>query len=225
MKKIIFLLPFLLVISCVLTGCSNNNYLVAANNIAEIRKELYVGEAENISSTYICGEREVEYSMNGKATPLIEFGVLTFFTNAELTTVPTYTLVVGDKTFSGALEKNPFDGSYVVDIGECISSENMVATFITPDMSTEIVLSKVNDDWEIDAMGALETYCKKMGSSFDKFMKDEAFIGECYIKIVNDSEISPGKYFWYVNIINDKGNSFSAIIEPHTGDILAKKSS
>lgn len=224
MKKRIFLLSFLICTVLLLTACSSDNYKLALNNVSEYRKELYVGSNEQVVASYICGERESVYAMDGISTEPTEFGVLTFFVNEELEGVPQYTLVIDGQTFSGDLEQNPFDGSYVADIGKCLGGSNISATISLGEFSSQVELKKVNVDWEIDGEKALEITCKKMGKEFKDFMENGAFLGECYIKIVNDSSISTNEYYWYVNIINGQGRSFSAIIDPHSGEVLAKKS-
>lgn len=224
MKKRIFLLSFLICTVLLLASCSSDNYKLALNNISEYRKELYVGSNEQITASYICGEREIVYTMDGISTESTEFGVLTFFVNEELDGVPEYTLVIDNQTFSGNLEQNPFDGSYVADIEKCLSGNNISATISLGEFSSQVELKKVNTDWEINGEKALEITCKNMGKDFKSFMENGAFLGECYIKIVNDSSISNNEYYWYVNIIGTQGNSFSAIIDPHSGEILAKKS-
>jgi len=223
MKKAIFLLPFLLTCSFFIIGCSNN-YSLANDNISEIRRELYEGNTEDLSASYICGERESEYLMDGNSTPLTEFGVITFYPETESAETPNFILTIDDQIFSGTLEQNPFDRSYVADIEKCLSGTIITAVFISGDISTTIELQKINTDWEITAEKALEITCDKMGSDFNNFIDGENFSGECYIKIVHDSSLSSDSYYWYVNIINAEEQSFSAIIDPFSGDLLAKKS-
>lgn len=223
MKKIIFLLPFLIACPFIIAGCAKN-YSLVANNISEIRRELYEGSTDGLRATYICGEREVEYLLNGISTPLVEFGVITFYSETDPASTPNFMLTIDDRIFSGGLERNPFDGSYVADIGECVSGQNVTAVYIADDTQTTIQLYKINADWEIDAERALKIACDAMGSEFNKFMNGQSFSGECYIKIVHDIALSKENYFWYVNIINGKGKSFSAVIDPRSGEVLAKKS-
>ena len=59
-------------------GCTDkklNSYL--ENNIAEIREFVVFGQNDNLSASLMCGKREIDYKMDGYATSLIEFGVIT----------------------------------------------------------------------------------------------------------------------------------------------------
>ena len=51
--------------------------------------------------------------------------------------------------------------------------------------------------------------------------KNNVFGGEVYIKIINDSDIYKGDYYWYVALISRNGGTLSMIISPYSKDVLA----
>ena len=64
-----------------LSGCMGKLEKYLRNNISEYREFVVYGQDDGVSASLMCGEREVDYKINGIATELIEFGVLTI--NAE----------------------------------------------------------------------------------------------------------------------------------------------
>lgn len=223
MKKQVLLLLFLSFSIMLFSSCASKFHL-AKDNIAEVRTVLYEASNDRVSVTYMCGYREEEYIINGYATPLIEFGVLTFdFEDIRLDNDPMFALIIGTTRYDGSLEQNPFNNTFVVDIKKIAVANNIIATFISGNIQEELVLKKVNKDWDVDHEKALEIACNKLSSALHDFEKDGIFLGECYIKIVNDTEIGDQEYYWYVNIVGRTGKSCSVIINPYTGDILAQR--
>lgn len=229
MKKYIFVFVCFITCFIVLTGCSSVEYRLAKENIAEIRECLYVGENKEINATLSCGKREKDYVINGYATELIEFGVLTFellkpvdeFENFE----PMFVLFVGTKRYDGVLEKNPFDGTYVADIKKNINTTDVVnAKIMCGTFSSEVNLNLLTDTWEINCEDALKIACKNQKENIKNFEENGAFLAEVYVKIVNDEEINKDEYFWYVNFVGRKGRNFAVIINTQNGEVMAEKS-
>ena len=225
MKKFGIFLTVILCIS-VLYACKSPQYNKAIDNLAEIRNNIYIGENESVKGVFMSGEREKEYVINGYATPLIEFGVITFSligTNLTPAKTGTYTIKIDNETYNGQLELNPFDNTYVADIGVKIqTNKDIVAKITIGSFESEITLRQRNKDWKTTSLDALKLACKSLKKEIKNYDKED-FECEVYVKIIHDENISSDKYFWYVNFVGRKGINHSVIIDPNTKEILAKK--
>ena len=213
---LILLLPMLFVF-----GCTSKYEKMLINNIAEVRQFIYVGENNNIKSSFICGSREKEYVANGMATELQDFGVVTFIipNDIEIDKINAeYVLTIDTKKYNGQLEVNPFDGSLVADIGKIIDKKlNVSAKIIAGEFIEEIKLNLISDDWEIKFLDVIDIVVENYKKEIKSFIKDDVFCGEIYIKMVGEDS----GYDWYFNMISIDGNSLSLIISKDNGNILA----
>lgn len=220
--KLFFLLLLTL---CLCSGCSNKYESYLKNNTAEIRNYLFVGNDDDFDVSFISGKREKNYIVNGYATELVDFGVLTFFPKNDLDvdyTIANFVLLVGTNKFEGVLQKNPFDGSLVADIKTNISpTANVTAKIEMGEFSREIKLNCVNADWKIQSEDVYSILSKKFKSEIDKCVVGKSFAGEVYIKILNDADENVSDFYWYVCILTRTGGRLSLIISPDTGETLA----
>lgn len=225
MKKIYYFIPLMLV-CIVLAGCSNL-YKSVKNNVSEVRQNIYTGESQSLVGSFMSGKREEDYVINGVSTTSIEFGVIAVSLqniNVGYAKTGQYTLISGKDTYSGELQLNPFDNSYVADIGTIIDSDDEIILKVSiGSFSDEVTLSKINTSWSINHNDALKLACKTLKSDLKGWNTKTGFDGEAYVKIIHDSKISSTDYFWYISFVNTTGTMHSVIIHPITGEILAKK--
>lgn len=212
----------------IFTGCVAKNERDLINNMSESRQFIFVQEVDNFSVSLVCGAREEKYVYDGVATPLKDFGVITIkipkdsdLKNKDVE----FILNVGDKTYSGIFEHNPFDESLVADIGEIVEKKDEVTLNIKSiDFEKQFKLSLVSDKWEVSYLDVIDIVVKNYKKELKSFYKDNVFCGEVYVKI-KEGENGDKNYYWYFNLISPDGNSISSIISPLTGEILASKSS
>lgn len=216
---------FLLLCVIVLSSCGNKYENMLKNNTAEVRKYLLEAKDEQMNVSLILGLREKNYIVNGYATDLIEFGVLTFefsdYGNIDKSSA-SYELLVGTQKFAGILQENPFDQTLVADIKKMIEpTKKVTAKIISGDFSKEIELKYINKDWKVDSDDVYEIVAKKMKNELSQLSNKNTFEGEVYIKIINDADINVSDYYWYVSIIGRGGKRLSLIISPKTKEIMA----
>jgi len=215
----------LMFFSVIFSGCSNKYETYLCENISEVREFMLEGKSDNISVNFIGGKRETDYVINGYSTDLIDFGVLTFVLddvdNYDVS-LANYVLIVGSVRYDGELQQNPFDGTLVVDIGKIIDyNQNVYAKLIIGDYSKEVKLQLVNKDFKINHNDVIKLVVSEYKTELSKIIEDGNFLGEVYIKIINDADENVGDYYWYINIVSrDKGN-LSMLISPYTKEILA----
>ena len=209
-------------------GCSNVNYFYkfANENIAEVRKNMYVGETDNLKVSLISGMREKDYVINGLATDLVEFGVLTFMFKTEVSLPETvnYVLTIGTTRYDGVLEQNPYDGSFVCDIKKVVNSADVItAKIIAGEFVESVEVKSVINGWNVDDANALKLACSELKGELNNFIENDEFYAECYIKIINDPDVDKNNYFWYVNFVGRNGNNYAVVINPVSNEIMAKK--
>lgn len=197
-------------------------------NLAEIREFLYEGSNEEVKATLVCGKRESEYVLNGYATSLVEFGVLTFYIqNIDDYSIENkkYALIVGTKRIEGVLEKNPFDNTLVADIKKIIDSDEKISVkLVLDDFTCDLKLKKVNSDWRVSANDVISIISNSFESEIRSLVENGILKGEVYIKIINDEDEYANDYYWYVSILSRNGEKLNAIISPKSGEILTKSS-
>lgn len=228
MKKILKVCMLILFSALTLVGCAGTNklYDFAKANIAEVRENMYVGESDNLKVSLISGLREKDYVVNGLATSVVEFGVLTFVFKTEVALPETvnYVLTVGTTRYDGILEQNPYDGSFVCDVKTIINSNEVIsAKIIAGEFVESVEVTSVTSNWNVNATNALKLACVELKNELAGFIENDEFYAECYIKIINDPDVDKNNYFWYVNFVGRNEKTFAVVIDPVSNEIMAKK--
>lgn len=208
-----------------LTACTNKYENLLISNTAEVREFMMEGAATSVKASLICGKREKDYKLNGYASELIEFGVLTFTLDNVQDydeTIAKYILNVGTLRYDGALEKNPFDGTLVADIKRIIDkNENVSVKLIIGEYLQDIPLKLIGADFKVQSEDVYKIVASKYKNQLKAISVNNVFEGELYIKIINDADEYKGDYYWYVSLLTRKGGKLSLIISPYTSEILA----
>lgn len=229
-KRVLYVLLVVMLIACawLMTACSNKMFDITLSKLSEVRHNLYFGETENLTATFIVGERESQYVINGYHTESVGFGVITFnlskMADEPDLQDPKFVITINGKRFDGALEKSPIDGTYVADIQKNVNSDSDVnVKLLAGDFEEELVLTTVTDGWALDHVGALKIATKELEQDLKTFMENGEFAGEGYVKILNDKTQPNSDYVWYVSFINRHGKTAAVIIDPNSKEVLAKK--
>lgn len=215
-----------LVINCFFLGGCNRCYNITKSSISEIRQNIFCGESDNFDVTFMSGYREKDYVINGYNTELIKFGIVTITVkNPNISTLnPAVALTIDTLRYESELEKNPFDGTYVADIGVVVDDDlpSISIKLFLGEVVEELTLNNLTTDWKVDSLKALKISCKTLSKELEPLI-DKNFLGEVYIKIIKDTILDDGSYYWYVNFVSRNGIYHSTIIDPLTSEILAKK--
>ena len=223
MKKFLFIC--LLFCTIFISGC-DQNYKYIKNNLAEVRHNIFVGESDNFKVTFMSGKREKDYSINGYNTDLIDFGVITItIKDPSLnTTNSNIAITINTLRYEEELEKNPFDGTLVADIKVLIdNSVDTISVKICIDkLNEDITLNNICSNWKVNHLDALKIAYTQLSKDLQPHISTQ-FLGEIYIKIIEDTLSNNGNYLWYVNFVTRTGNQYSVIIDPISKEILAQK--
>ena len=213
----------IIVLSCLfLGGCNKNLYQEVYDNIAEIRNIMYEGEDKDgqIYASLMCGEREEEYILNGAATNLIPFGIITFKCDTNIQKVE-YILKANGNTYSGELQKNPFEDNFMADIGEIVVTDYVLIKFLWEDSATQVKMNRIDTGFKHNIDSVIKNVVGKYEKELKTFRSKNTFNGEVYIKIIAEGYNVNAEKMWYVNIISGKGDSLSIVLSPENMQVLS----
>jgi len=226
MKKFYFFIMISIFASLIFVSCVDNTYNLALNNISEIRNQILTFRNEELYITFMTGQREKNYKLDGIANEMIDFAIINlYFENKDYQFNElkiSYSLTVNNKDYSGNMINNPYDNSFVVDLGIPIEALNNIDISITMNETTNIyTLDNISQNWPYNHKTALETVCKDLRDYLKQEISDNKLNAEVIIKIAYNNDID-NKYYWYIQIISSNGNTYSELIDPHTNEIIAK---
>lgn len=203
--------------------CFNVNPIsLATENISEIRQHYFVG---NDDLNHVCvstGTRENPYLLDGIHNEMTDFGIVVLKTTLLGITEPSCTLTLNGTDYTGVMERNPYDNTYVMDIGQFIPSDATLLVKIQI-QSTEYTYTPtiISNEWEITAEKAMEIGFDNLEQVIKNLISGRQFLGECYVKIVSDPSNQLGMYYWYVSVMDRQGNSHAVVIDSTNGEILS----
>ena len=212
---IVFFIFFVAVLSI---SCKKSIEEIISNNISETREHLFVARQGDIYASFTDGMREENYIMDGTSSLLVEYGVLVVKTNLDLGKNPTFSLKVMDKTYTGSMEINPFDSTYVADIGEKIAVCNQI--FLTIASLDEMALDLISSSWAITSSKALNIFIMTHKADLEKMFSSQSR-GEVYIKLVADSREEKNVYY-YILAVSNGGEVIGSLIDVNTGEVVQK---
>lgn len=222
---------FLLIFICplFLFGCNNANLKAIVNEkLSEVRFNLFSASSDEINIKFTSGFREDPYILNGKSENKKEFGVITvkFLKSLPSTNAsPNFVITIEDMDFDGVFELNPFDQTYVQDIETFVLDDsNVTIKIMFGELNFETSLKNVSKEFSINHKDALNIFIKEFEKDINLLLKNGKDF-EVYVKIISDPNFSLDKNYFYVCLISNSGISFSLIIDPLSGQILAKNES
>ncbi|MGN1208108.1 MAG: hypothetical protein ACI4TI_01425, partial [Christensenellales bacterium] len=192
------------------------------------RFNLFEASNEEVNVRFTSGFREDPYVLNGKSENKKEFGIITvkFLKNLpNKNTSPNFVITISDMDFDGEFELNPFDQTYVQDIETFVLDTSTVSIKIMfGEFVFESALKNISKDFSINHKDALQIFTKEFQKNIHNLLKNGQDF-EVYVKIINDPNLEINKNYFYVSLISTQGESFSLIIDPNSGTILAKNES
>lgn len=216
---------FVMIICSFFCGCNVKLKNMLKDNIAEIVDFVVCGEVDCLQVSLMCGKRECEYSLNGIAEELIPYGILTVYINDEDEEIKEvcYSIFVGVNKYEGIMKKNPYDNSLMADIKKVVDSKDNISVDIyINDSKYSTKLNKVDKEWIVNANMIINNILVvDYKEQVKYFIKDGEFVGEVYIKLIDDYDKSVGRYYYYVSIQGRDGSSMSLLISPQTAEVLA----
>lgn len=196
------------------------------SNLSEIRYNAFSEVTDTFGASFMTGEREVPYIIDGIAQEKSLFGVLSVYfriPTSSFVGTPTYSLSIDDDYYEGELERSPYSSGYVADIEASANDDSVVTlTVIWDDLEETIVLAPTSIGWEINWEKAMDIALENIDEvTKNKLIVDGIVTAEIHMKIINDPENVLGEYYWYFTIYHRDGSVTSYTIDPITGEILS----
>lgn len=221
MKKFsLFLILAVFISALFLVGCGSPNNNIWAN-LSDVRFGVYDGKNESFIASFVYGKREQNYAADGQCSTLTDFGIITvdLLTKYDKTEIP-FTLTTSEKTYSGSLEKSPYNSQFLADIGKQITTnEPLTLTLNINNNEISLELIKKSEDFEIDYAQALNIGKDALN---DEIAKNNSSHMEFQLKLISQNEIEFGKYFWQFILITEDGEKHSVTFSTMNPEILVK---
>lgn len=191
------------------------------NNISECRQNYFTARDDLNQIVVSSGYREDPYILDGVHTQNVEFGIVVLKTSLLDITAPSCILQVAETDYSGTMEKNPYDNTYVFDIGKYLDADTvMTITIQIEGTEYNFEPTNISKDWQTGYLQAQEIGFAELESYIIASTSGKNFNAECYVKIVNNPNDISGLYYWYVSIIDTSGTTHSVIIDTSNGEVL-----
>jgi|GEM_PF-3298008 len=218
MKKCLFLLfciPFLF------SGCGR--YYTLKSKISEYRACLFYLKSEDFVATFTSGKREKEFYYNGVSTTLVPYGVIAvkYLSDVPIDEKREYMLLIDSLQYTGELEYNPIDGTFVADIGKEMSKDSDIYLRLWGGgITDQAYMECVSKTW-IDYKAAFKTATEHMKSKLKPYIKSGKLNGEFFIKFVGERALENVSY--YIQFVGEDKKSFVCLIDVYSGKVTYTK--
>lgn len=226
MKKFLCAMSLGLV-AIMFVGCGKEEKAVDSinNHIIERRDNLFVGSDDNFYATFVTGEREEPYALDGVVGELVPFGIVTLARNDNKmlnSDEYNFVLTIGEEQKTGKLEKSPYDNTYSADVGVNATDDAEIKLAVTIDgQKFEQVLFNESKNFTIGQDEAIKIAGRELADEINALL--ETGNVEAMVKILKDYSGETNRYFWYVGVVSNDGDAYGVLIDTMTGDIVSKK--
>lgn len=218
-KKIFVIISLFLFSMIFFVSCTKLEYAKIENQISEQTQILFAGEGLDFFVTLTGGLREEPYIKDGYSNPKVDFAVicLTLFNGANEDVIP-ITIKINGKEYSKILERNLIKSNYMTDLQIELKDNDDIYFYCD---GQEVKLNNVSDTFETNYQEAIDIFFENFNDKLGELIVNGRFKGEVYLKILNNPIQNKGVYFWYVAVVGQNGNTYSAVIDTMSNQVLA----
>lgn len=187
--------------------------------VSEYRDCLFYLKSEDFVATFTSGKREKDFYYDGVHTRLVPYGVLVvkYSSNVDIKGVRNFVILIDSLQYTGRLEYNPIDGTFVNDIGVEISQNSDVYLRIWGGgVSDQAHMYCVSKDY-IGYKNALKIALDSMCEDIEKYESGRKLNGEFFIKFVGTESLEEVSY--YVLFVGRDKKSFICLIDAFSGAV------
>ena len=221
MKK--FLTVIILLVALTLVGCAEKE--VDGDRVTYLQTTSLYGSEGNLRLCIRSGRAESSPTADGKQGEMQGFAVMNLrvIDGSAGDNAYSYKFVIGEEEFSGEFVRDRFGSSFSANLsGDTDVSQLTAVTVICGDNEVTVPVEDMMADLIIDADKALELALSALKSDLEAEEK-EGFVREIHVKFLNDGHNPSSKYYWYVAFIRADAPYWALLIDPDTGDIVAKR--
>lgn len=226
MKKKLIIFSSILLVCFSFAGCGRAKVNLA-DHVIEERNNLFTAQDELYFASLSTGMREQNYALDGIKNEMTEFGVVTFsrLDGSSLSNDNyTYLLTIGENSFTGFLEKNPYDNSYSIDVGAIAKDDDQIhlqITFTGYSFNKDMV--NTSKEFNVDVKTALKISTNELGNAVKNVVSNKNTKIEVVTKILKDYSCESHTYYWYIGVISTDGDTLGILIDAINGEVVAKK--
>lgn len=219
-KVLISLLLFTIFSGVFFSACSFNIGTKVKQQMSELSKVLFYGENEEIHVTLTSGYREQPFEYDGISNERVDFCVIDIvFKQANNLDDIDAMIKVNEKTQEITLEKNPFKSSFMNDLQKSVDETDKISLTFN---EKEIGLKCKSKDFKTTYEKALNIGIEAMQDKLKNLQSRGKLKAECYLKIISNVLQNKELFYWYFSVKGQNGSTYSVIIDPSTGSVLAK---
>lgn len=220
MKKKLLLGLMLICVGFSCLACGTTTKGLVMDNMSEMTKVYYFGENEDFYCSLSSGQREKEYSMDGKHRGEENFALLSLNLSESISSqLVKATVIIDGQSSEVELEINSISSAYLVDLERELSGSETIEVVYD---GQSLILENLSKDFAVNYQQALDIACSEME---DKIVEKRSFNNlnaECYLRVLDKKANDFDNVFWCFSVLNCDNENYSIIISTVDGSVLAK---
>ena len=204
----------------VFAGCSQTPFEKYGRNISEVRDNVFAGEADGLRIEVVSGRREDPFVIDGTAGETVPFTVVTIAPSERRPTF-SYRVEMNGAQFSGNFLPHPYLDTFSADIAAATQDRQIRVTVTSGDFERTVELTSIVTDQMLGAEAVFEIAMARLTNSLSAFYTRGRLNAEIYIRLVSNPITQADTFYWYVAFVTVCGQTFAALIDPVSGEILA----
>lgn len=216
MKKKIFILLSLLVLTITASGCANT--VDYTTSVSDRRYDIFMYGDDDLTAKLYLGKREAPFVADGICGEVGPYNELTISFSENLTSTPN-TVVVAGNGFGGEMSYVTTKNCFTLSWGEVADfDEQTTITLTYGKQEKECVLTSVLDDATLTCEQALDCVKEYAAERFAAFTQKGYFDGEIFIRLLYDEGC-----WYYVGLCDKSGNIYAYLVDPARGKVIAER--
>ncbi|MCL1901413.1 MAG: hypothetical protein FWG51_03325 [Firmicutes bacterium] len=211
MKKVSCIFLFMLIVT-VMAGCSGNPYL---NNVSEIRENIFAGNSDNFNVSVFAGEREKPYKADGIAEKRTSYFLVVVEPEFEADSdeVLNVSFKINNDDFSKSITKDIFRDKFIFDFGKVNAKGSFTINLKIGLYDEDITMNDLSADLTKTYLQALEEGMALLQEKYQGTLNSGKYACEIYVKLCYKKFMNTEKLYWYVAILDTKGNISSVTFD------------
>ena len=213
MKKTFLPLLILVGILPLFTACKHKPDYFAY--VSELRSDLFMASDDEVSVSVACISREYPYNGDGIKAPLCDLIEITLEGDADEYSVH----ILGEENIGGDMTFRNTRGDFYYSQGVKSFPQTSITLRIEwDDTARDLVATSVKSENTLSPQEALEYAVEAEKNLVESMSAEGAFAGEFYVRLLRRD-----RNYYYVGIVDKKGNMTSLLLDSETGEVLARR--
>ena len=210
------LLSILVAVSALLISCKKT--VNRFDSVSEIRSNILLASSDEFSLRIYIGEREVPYSTDGVAretSPRFD----AYMVAPNGTKTYNFHFKIGSETYGGEMSYDNVKGEYYYFCSLAVGQLDELSCEISYDEERIVLTAKsVLTEQTLSPKQVLQKLEELETDFFASLTDRYGFAGEIYVRLIFED-----KPYYYVGVIDRKGNASAFLLNAETGKLLAKR--